>query len=584
MLFKNKRLLNHSQRLKRLQVSAILFLLLLLTPLSSLLYFSYQQSEQSRLSEYEQEASNLARVINRKLFRKLSVSNQLATDAFNYYRYIHNPVTKQTQQVLSPLAQIHKEPMIHGLVGYFQIDGQGQFNSPVWPYVVSEDDIHSVPGDKQTLELITRHKTATTVYQAVFKSNEITQHLQSGLAQNEKLFNIIFDVPEYLIFYRIVTLVDKPVMQGYVVERDPYLHQQVAEILELRSFNVPILVTLKEVNQLNEDKYFFYSLVDGEPLIERPTDIDKSYTQQLIFETTLHWPYRNYAISLSSAALPIENAVIYSAIFNAILILAILFACYGFYRFSVKQLELGEERLNFISSVSHELKTPLTSIKMYSEMLKSGAIVSEAHKGEYYEFICSESERLARLINNILQLSAFGRNQQNVEPEYTKLTVLQDIIRSKTSSLIEKHNFDQILSMEMAHFEDIQALVEPDAFTQIVINITDNAIKFFESAKIEDSSRRKVDFIFRKHPKLKDMVQLEIRDYGNGISKEQEEKIFDLFYRGENELTRNSQGTGIGLSLVQELVLAQQGEIQVQNRHPGLAMLISFPMKTTIAE
>ncbi|MBQ4811552.1 HAMP domain-containing histidine kinase [Pseudoalteromonas luteoviolacea] len=579
MLYKNRHSLSHAQKLKRLQVSVILFLLLLMVPLSSLLYFSYHQSHQNQLADYEQEAGNLARVINRKLFRKLSVSNQIAVDAFNYYQFIHNPITKQTHQLLSPLAQLTQEPQIHGLVGYFQLDSRGNFNSPVWPSPLSASDLQNTQIEPHNLELITRRDIATSVYQAVFQSQAVKAHIQNGLTHNENLFNIIFDVPEYLIFYRIVQLIDKPVMQGYVVEKGPYLHQQIAEILELRRFNTPMLVTLEEANQPNNDKYFFYSLVNGEPHIDRPAEVNSKYQTQLIYTAKLHWPYRNFTISLSSDAIPVSTNVIYSTVFNAALILAILFACYGFYRFSIKQLELGEERLNFISSVSHELKTPLTSIKMYSEMLKSGAIASEAHKDDYYAFIYSESERLARLIDNILQLSTFGRNPKVHSPEYTNLTVLQDIARSKTSSLITKHNFELNFESEVAHFDSIEACVEPDAFTQIVINVTDNAIKFFESAKIDDLNRRVIDFTFRKHPTLKGMIQIEIRDYGNGVSKQQAEKLFDLFYRGENELTRKSQGTGIGLALVQQLVLAHQGEVQVQNRHPGLAILVSFPMR-----
>ncbi|WP_231100758.1 sensor histidine kinase [Pseudoalteromonas luteoviolacea] len=221
---------------------------------------------------------------------------------------------------------------------------------------------------------------------------------------------------------------------------------------------------------------------------------------------------------------------------------------------------------------------------MYSEMLKSDAIVSETHKGEYYAFIHSESDRLARLIDNILQLSTFGRNEKPPAAEYTNLTVLQDFVRSKTSSLIAKHNFELNFDIEITHFEDIEALVEPDAVTQIAINVTDNTIKFFESAKIDDLTRRVVDFTFRKHPILKGMVQIEILDYGNGVSIQQAEKIFDLFYRGENELSHNSQGTVIGLASVRELVLAHQDEVHVQNMHPELAILVSFPMRILKAQ
>lgn len=122
-------------------------------------------------------------------------------------------------------------------------------------------------------------------------------------------------------------------------------------------------------------------------------------------------------------------------------------------------------------------------------------------------------------------------------------------------------------------------LILQDAFAQVVINITDNAIKFYDQEKISDSTRQKIDFIFRQHPKNKHLIQLEIRDYGKGIYQAQESKIFELFYRGGNELTRTTQGTGIGLALVRDLVSAQQGQIKVERKTPSLAMLLSFRCK-----
>ena len=122
------------------------------------------------------------------------------------------------------------------------------------------------------------------------------------------------------------------------------------------------------------------------------------------------------------------------------------------------------------------------------------------------------------MILSILQLSALSQQQKNVQPEYTPLTLLVDIIRSKTSSIIEKHCFEQNIILDIANAESMLVLVEQDAFAQIVINITDNAVKFFNRKQISDSARQKIDFIFRQHPKSKHLIQLEIRDYGEGIS------------------------------------------------------------------
>ena len=127
--------------------------------------------------------------------------------------------------------------------------------------------------------------------------------------------------------------------------------------------------------------------------------------------------------------------------------------------------------------------------------------------------------------------------------------------------------------------ENISVLIEQDAFSQVIINITDNAIKFFDQEKINDPSRQKIDFVFRLAPDNKQQIQLEIRDYGQGITKEQEKKIFDLFYRGNNELTRTAQGTGIGLALVDKLITAQRGKVNVVRKSPGLAMVLLFQYK-----
>ena len=197
------------------------------------------------------------------------------------------------------------------------------------------------------------------------------------------------------------------------------------------------------------------------------------------------------------------------------LMIGIVLACICFYHIGVKQLKLAEQRLNFVSSVSHELKTPLTSIRMYSEMLKSGMVPSEDYKAEYYEFIHSESERLSRLIDNILQLSKLSQPQHSVDPHYTKLSILTDIIKSKVSSLLIKSDFKLNITIDFQQPEDTLLLVDLDAFSQVVINITDNAVKFFDNKLINDINRQKLDFIFKTDPKNKDQILMEIRDYGN---------------------------------------------------------------------
>jgi signal transduction histidine kinase len=566
------------------------------------MYLGYQQLEKNNLNQYQVEASSLIEITNRILFKRRMLTNTLPVEAFDYYQQVFNPITRQSQRVLSPLSQLETaQPIswlaIKGLIGYFQYDSRGQFNSPIWPNTLSPNALANADKDranqqaptpelkpdlsqKPDTELIMRKSAALNIYQIVSQSNEIQTMLRQGLKVDKQLFNVTFDVADYLIFYRVVSVAQQNRIQGYVVDRRPHLSQLFTELLQQSRFASPTLLTLEEVNYTHQIAYFFYeNSADGQVQVSQPLQLDRQLQQQAIYSSRLRWPYSGYSVSLSTSTLPMTSAMMYSSVFIMLLMITILAACYGFYRLGVKQLALAEQRLNFVSSVSHELKTPLTSIRMYAEMLKEGTVISTAHQQDYYQFIYGESERLTRLINNILQLSALNNQQQNVQPEYTQLTILQDIIRSKTSTIIDKNSFVQNMIMEIADPEKVLLLVEQDAFAQVIINITDNTVKFFDQQKINDASRQKIDFTFRYHPKNKQMVQLEIRDYGEGITVEQQSKIFELFYRGGNELTRTTQGTGIGLALVNELVMAQQGEVKVERKAPGLAMLLSFQAK-----
>lgn len=259
--------------------------------------------------------------------------------------------------------------------------------------------------------------------------------------------------------------------------------------------------------------------------------------------------------------------------------IAVGLGCFGFYRLGVKQLKLAEQRLNFVSSVSHELKTPVTSIRMYSEMLSAGQVLSTEHQAEYFQFITSESERLTRLIDNILQLAKLNQPHQSVKPEYIALETIVDIVKSKVSSILVEHDFQINFQFDLDQSKSLSLYTDVDVLSQSVINIMDNAVKFFDKNKIQDPKRQVVDFVFSIDKRERNMIKMSIRDHGVGITAEQENKLFELFYRGGNELTRSTQGTGIGLALVKELVHAQEGKIEAQRMSPGLAINIYMKYK-----
>ena len=237
------------------------------------------------------------------------------------------------------------------------------------------------------------------------------------------------------------------------------------------------------------------------------------------------------------------------------------------YRLGAKQIELNHQQRDFVSAVSHELKTPLTSIRMYSEMLREGW-ADEERRRSYYEFIHDESERLSRLISNVLQLARMSRDELKVEPQPVTVAQLMDTIESKVATQIGHAGF--ALQLRCSNEAAKQTLaVDHDAFAQIMINLVDNAIKFSAQANekvIEVSATSLGD----------GRVEFAVRDHGPGIARDQMKKIFKLFYRSENELTRETVGTGIGLALVHRLATAMEGEVDVVNRDPGAEFRVRF--------
>jgi two-component system phosphate regulon sensor histidine kinase PhoR len=262
-----------------------------------------------------------------------------------------------------------------------------------------------------------------------------------------------------------------------------------------------------------------------------------------------------------------------AGLINSLAAILAIVLCGGFYlmyRAGARQIELARQQQDFVSAVSHELKTPLTSIRMYGEMLRAGW-GSEEQKRGYYDYIYDESERLSRLINNVLQLARMNRNETPLVLKPVTGAELMDSIRSKVSAQIERAGFALELRSEPgAERTIVQA--DLDAVLQIVINLVDNAIKF--SAK---AAEKRIEILCR--PLHDATLLLSVRDYGPGVPRDQTRRIFELFYRSESELTRETVGTGIGLALVHQLARAMRARVDVLNRDPGAEFRVIFPAR-----
>jgi two-component system, OmpR family, phosphate regulon sensor histidine kinase PhoR len=252
-----------------------------------------------------------------------------------------------------------------------------------------------------------------------------------------------------------------------------------------------------------------------------------------------------------------------------VLLGVLLLGFLALYRLGLGQIRLARQQQDFVAAVSHELKTPLTSIRMYGELLREGWVPDDKRR-EYYAYIHDESERLSRLIGNVLQLARMERQELDLDCRKTSLNQVFDLLQSRLSAQIERAGFTAAFELDPAMAER-EVSIDHDTLLQILINLVDNALKF--SAR---SEHRQVDIRVRADGA--DHVLLSVRDHGPGVPRAQMRRIFDLFYRPGNGITRDTAGTGIGLALVRELTIAMGGTVEVVNREPGAEFRVRLPL------
>lgn len=206
-------------------------------------------------------------------------------------------------------------------------------------------------------------------------------------------------------------------------------------------------------------------------------------------------------------------------------------------------------RSEFVSNVSHELKTPVTSIKGFSETLLDGAVEDPELRKEFLTIIRDESNRLTRLIEDILQLSKI--EQQQIKPHFESVDfvdVVQRVLKVVRKPLKEKR-IELVLNLP----ESYPLTSESDGLHQIALNLISNAITYTPAdGRIELSIENAVE---QAH------VVFRVSDTGIGIPEDDQQRVFERFYRVHKSRERETGGTGLGLSIVKHLVERYHGEI-----------------------
>lgn len=372
----------------------------------------------------------------------------------------------------------------------------------------------------------------------------------------------------HLLLFRTVWRGGERLIQGALIEQTPFLEQLIGVPLTSTAL---ARTTHLIVAYRGEVLAGFRAESPEDDYAGRATRLVSTgpppLTGALLYRARMAEPFGGLELIFSVSRLPTPAGAAVIGWMAATLALVLLVGGWLLYRLGVRQLDLIRQQQDFVSAVSHELKTPLTSIRMYAEMLRAG-FASEERKSTYYRFIHEESERLSRLIANVLQLARIGRDALVLEPRVMPIGELMAQVVERVASQVERAGFRLELSGEDSAAE---LLVDPDAFVQILINLVDNALKFAAGAETR-VIRLSVETLGNGR------LRVSVRDFGPGIPRDQRRRVFQLFQRGDMAKRQAIPGTGIGLALVERLMRAMGGRVEVISAEPGAEFRLEFPL------
>jgi signal transduction histidine kinase len=295
-----------------------------------------------------------------------------------------------------------------------------------------------------------------------------------------------------------------------------------------------------------------------------------------LLETNLDRPFSNWRAGIGLKTTSFEEigrgSFIHSAAATILVLLVLLGGVALIIRATDREARLAQAKANFVANVSHELKTPLSLLSLFSEILELGRVKNEEKRLEYYRIMRHESRRLNKVIDNILDFSKIeaGRKTYNFA-DGDMAEVIENVLSSYRYQIVNS-GFDVETNIQ----RDLPPVsIDRDAMSQVISNLLDNAIKY--SPEVKELSittdRRGSD------------LSVEIADRGIGIPRAEQTRIFEKFYRVGNGLVHDVKGSGLGLSLVKHIIEAHKGTISVESDvGKGSRFTILLPLASRAAD
>lgn len=324
-------------------------------------------------------------------------------------------------------------------------------------------------------------------------------------------------------------------------------------------------ILLKKINSIS-DEDLIISIFHNQELLSNTGTTSISFNDLLESKNLIN--FQNYFLGISTKGTTINDIVKRRSNTNLVILLLlnsiILIGAWFVFRNIRKEVQLSQLKSDFVSNVSHEIRTPLSLIRMFAETLEMHRVKSEEKKDEYYRIIRKETERLTGIVNSILNLSKMESSSRKFKFEMANLNVIVDDVLKTYQHTLNPENCETVKESDLPNIK-----LDFEAATEAIINLIDNALKYSnDNFNIKIITGNSDGFVY-----------VEVQDNGLGISKDNQKKIFDKFYRVASGDIHNTQGSGLGLSLVKHIMEAHKGTVTVSSKlGVGSKFRLNFPI------
>ncbi|MBS3820013.1 hypothetical protein KGY73_11010, partial [bacterium] len=446
-----------------------------------------------------------------------------------------------------------------------------QFNT--YSSMIEKDVSDFLSSDEKALENNNYHqefKQLKELHQKIREKWEISKNIENSILPELRRRISISSIPpsnplhytrpinqiDYLVIATAIPrnqTTDSKGLLGIKINNQYLIHQEVKRIMDEFPFSQEVSLSISNLS--------------GENLIQ----IGDSSSSTAMVETYFDENFPPWRVNFFSAENGDFNVMNLRKSFYFWTILTILilltFGAFLVVRTVSHEMEVLRLKSDFVSSVSHEFKTPITAIKTLMERLRQGKVRSLDKRKKYYSIISKDVDKLGSLVRNILDYSKVDAQKKRYYFQKTDIgqQIKEEIADFKKDKLYEK------LQIKIQIEPDIPFLyIDRDAFSLALSNLLENAVKFSPDQKAISVAAKKIG----------DTIQVDVTDKGLGIDSNEMDKIFDKFYQGKNTDQKSLGGTGLGLTLVKHVMEAHEGKVQVKSqRGEGSTFSLIFPIR-----